>query len=382
MDAKLQALIARLHDAGPRCVLAVTGGGAGAAAWLLSVPGGSRSVLEVLVPYGEQSLCDFLGHRPASFCSAETAHLMARRALERARWLAPGAAVIGVACTASLRSDRPKRGDHRFHLALQTTQRISAYSLTLIKEARDREGEEMVLDLVLLNALAEMFGLAERLDVPLLPGEEILTETHPTEDALAALLDGRLSAVCVEGDGRLRSDAPRPLLLLPGSFNPMHRGHRTLAETASRLSGTAAAFELSIVNADKPPLAAEEVRRRMAQFAEQGPLWLTRAPTFTEKADIFPGAVFVVGADTAARILEPRFYGGSEAQLAEAMQRLRSRGCRFLVAGRVSAAGVFVGPDDLHIPAPYRDLFTAIPASEFRLDVSSTQLRKNHESDE
>ncbi|HEY7427519.1 MAG TPA: hypothetical protein VH682_25015 [Gemmataceae bacterium] len=379
MDAKLRALIARLHDAGPRCVLAITGGGAGAAAWLLSVPGGSRSVLEVLVPYGEQSLCEFLGHCPTSFCSAETAHRMARRALERARWLAPGAVVVGVGCTASLRSDRPKRGEHRFHLALQTMQCTTAYSLTLTKDARDREGEETVLDLVLLNALAEMFGVAERLDVPLLPGEEIRAETQPGEDALAALLDGRLPAVCVEGDGRLRRDAPRPRLLLPGSFNPLHHGHRTLAETVARLSERAAAFELGIVNADKPPLAAEEVRRRLAQFAGQGTLWLTRAPTFAEKAELFPGAVFVVGADTAARILEPRFYGGSETQLAEAMERLRSRGCRFLVAGRVNAEGVFVGQDDLHIPASYRDLFTALPASEFRLDISSTQLRKDHE---
>ncbi len=42
MDAELRALIARLHDAGHRCVLTVTGGGVGAAAALLSVPGGSR----------------------------------------------------------------------------------------------------------------------------------------------------------------------------------------------------------------------------------------------------------------------------------------------------------------------------------------------------
>ena len=40
---------------------------------------------------------------------------------------------------------------------------------------------------------------------------------------------------------------------------------------------------------------AEEVRRRLAQCTWRAPLWLTRAPTFAEKALLFPGVVFVVG---------------------------------------------------------------------------------------
>jgi hypothetical protein len=375
MDANLRSLIVRLHDAEYRYVLADTGGGAGAAALLLSVPGGSRSVLEVVVPYSEQSLCEFLGHTPASFCSPETALLMARRALDRARWLAPGQPLAGIACTASLCSDRPKRGDHRFHLALQTVRATTIHSLTLHKGARDRESEEWLLDLVLLNAMAQTFGLSERVEAPLLPGEDILTQTLPARDPLAALVEGTLAAVCVERDGRWRSDGPRPKLLLPGSFNPLHHGHCALAEAAGRLTGAAAAFELSIANADKPPLADEEVRQRVCQFAGHAPVWLTRAPTFAEKAELFPGAVFVVGADTAERVLQARFYSGNDAQLTEAMERLRALGCRFLVAGRVNAAGVFADLDDLKIPTSYRDLFSPISADDFRRDVSSTQLR-------
>jgi nicotinamide mononucleotide (NMN) deamidase PncC len=375
MDPMVRSLIAHLHDTPSRYVFAATGGGAGLASWLLSVPGASRTLLEVVVPYSEQALCDYLAHSPASFCSAETARLMARRALEHARWLLPGQPVAGIACTASLRSDRPKRGEHRFHLAIQTIQAMRTYSLTLTKDARDRENEEMVLDLVLLNAMAEAFGVSERVAVPLLPGEEIIAETRPTEDALAMLLEGRLSAVCVEIDGRLRSDGPRPKVLLPGSFNPIHDAHCALMEAAACLAGAPVAFELSVVNADKPPLTGEEVRRRMAQFPWPAPLWLTRAPTFADKAQLFPGAVFIVGADTAARIVQTRFYGESESQMAEALNALRRRGCRFLVAGRVNAAGEFIGLDDLAIPAAQRDLFAAIPACDFRMDLSSTQLR-------
>ena len=376
MDRQWRALISAFHAAGQCCVLAVTGGGTGAAAWLLSVPGGSRSVLEVVVPYDERSLEEFLGQRPHSFCSQETARLMARRARERARWLAPGQTVAGISCTASLRSDRPKRGEHRFHIAIQTIQHTFTYSLTLTKEARSREEEERVLDLVFLNALAQSLNLSERVDVPLLPGEAVQVERHPTDDPLAALEEGSLAAACVERDGRFRKDAPLPRLLLPGSFNPLHAGHIALAETATALTGFDAAFELTIVNADKPPLPIEEVRRRSAQLAWKAPLWLTRAPTFAAKAELFPGALFVVGADTAARIVQPRFYGGSESDLERAMNGVCGRGCRFLVAARVNTEGKFTDLDSINIPERYRTLFAPISAGRFRVDLSSTQLRE------
>jgi nicotinic acid mononucleotide adenylyltransferase len=370
-------LIARLHAAPYRYVLAATGGGSAAAGWLLSVPGGSRTLLEVVIPYSEQALVEFLARRPASFCSAETSRDMAARAWQRARWLAPCVPTAGVGCTASLRSDRPKRGDHRFHLAVQTATHTATWSLTLAKEQRDREGEEEILDRVLLNAMAESFGIAERIAVPLLPGEEIHAEVEPAADPLAALLAGRVPVVCRESDGRLRTDAPRPGLLLPGSFNPLHEGHCRLAAVAANLVNRPAALELTVINADKPPLADEEVRRRLEQFTWRAPLWLTRAPTFTEKALLFPGAVFVVGADTAERIVQPRFYG-SEERMAAALTAFREQGCRFLVAGRVDAAGAFRGLDDIPIPPAWRDLFAAIPADTFRMDISSTALRACH----
>lgn len=376
MDPQRKALISALHNEGRRWVVAVAGGGAGALGWLLSVPGGSRSILEAIVPYDERSLADFLGYSPSSFCSVDTARALARRTLDRARWLVPGEAVAALACTASLRSDRPKHGDHRFHLAVQTHQQAFTYSLTLTKDARSRAEEEIVLDLVLLNAMAEALNLSERVDVPLFPGESIQRQTHPAEDALAALFEGRLAALCLTPDGRANANAPRPQLLLPGSFNPLHAGHLALAKTASTLTGFPPAFELTIVNADKPPLPPEEVRRRISSFTWQAPVWLTRAATFTDKAELFPGTVFVVGTDTAERILQPRFYGNSPENLERALNHLRERACRFLVAGRITPKGDFIGLDNLDIPPSHRDLFAAIPPDRFRVDLCSSQLRQ------
>jgi hypothetical protein len=169
--------------------------------------------------------------------------------------------------------------------------------------------------------------------------------------------------------------ATRPAVLIPGSFNPIHVGHLGLATVAAHLVGGPVAFEMSVVNADKPPLEREEVRRRLLQFAWRAPLWLTRAPTFGEKAELFPGVVFAVGADTAARIVQPRYYEASEERMLAVLAGIRERGCRFLVAGRRGADGRFLTLADLDLPTACRDLFQAIPEAAFHIDVSSTELR-------
>ena len=197
----------------------------------------------------------------------------------------------------------------------------------------------------------------------------------PAHDLLSAFFAGQLPAVCARADGRIHVPDTSPTVLLPGSFNPLHAAHVGLARVAAELLGTHAAFELAVVNADKPPLPMEEVRRRLAQFAWLAPLWLTRVPTFREKAVLFPGATFVVGADTAARIVHHRFYENSVARMNDALACVRGQGCRFLVAGRVDASGHFLGRDDLPLPDAALDLFDAVPAERFRLDLSSTQLR-------
>jgi nicotinic acid mononucleotide adenylyltransferase len=376
MDPVTRRLIEAIHRSAGKCVLAVTGGGASAAALLLNVPGGSRTILEVIVPYNEKALVEFLGRRPAQFCSAATSRELAARSYERATWLAPGEIVLGVGCTASLATDRPKRGDHRFYLACHTIEQITTYSLTLRKGERDREAEEAVLDAVLINALAEAYGLTERVPVPLLPAEAVQVESLNTPDLIGFLVRGELPAFCAEPDGRLSKDAPRPAALLSGAFNPVHEGHWRLADTASKLLGKPVAFELSVLNVDKPVLTTSEIRRRLQQFSWRAPVWVTRTPTFAEKASVFPGAIFVVGADTAERIIAPRYYQESETRLAEALERIRQQRCRFLVAARPDGSGKPIELSDLSLPAAYRDLFSGIAKADFHMPISSTDLRQ------
>jgi hypothetical protein len=186
----------------------------------------------------------------------------------------------------------------------------------------------------------------------------------------------RATWVRQDPDGTIRVGGPRPAVLLPGSFNPLHHGHTRLAEVAAERLGEAVAFELSIANVDKPELAPEEVNRRLGQFLNRHAVYVSRAATFRAKAALFPDCVFVVGADTAARLVHPRYYGDDSAEMICALDEIAGLGCRFFVGGRVDAAGRFVDVGAVAIPAGYRDLFLGLGEREFRVDVSSTRLRQ------
>ena len=176
-------------------------------------------------------------------------------------------------------------------------------------------------------------------------------------------------AVCIGPDGTV-CDGPRPAALLSGSFNPLHHGHIALAAAATKHLGVTVHFELSVQNVDKPELAPEEAARRVARFAGVAPVWLTRAATFAAKAALFPGAAFVLGYDTAVRLIDSKYYG-DESGRDECLHSLLASGCRVVVGGRIDAGGAFRTWD----AGDFGGLFVPLTEADFRVDVSSTELR-------
>jgi nicotinamide mononucleotide (NMN) deamidase PncC len=180
MDAEMGPartdLIVAVHETPTLLVLAVTGGGVAAIGDLLTVPGASRTVLEATVPYAEAALTSLVGEPVVQATSAETAAAMAMACRRRAVVLAgPGAAVIGVACTAALVSDRPKRGEHRAHVGLCLDgEGTQVWSLLLDKGARDRAGEDRLVSDLVLHVVATACGLTGG-DVPGLGAGDRLT---------------------------------------------------------------------------------------------------------------------------------------------------------------------------------------------------------------
>jgi len=375
--AAWQQLIPALHASGRKAALAITGGGSGAVGELLRVPGGSQLLIEAQVPYDEQALAAFLGFAPAQACSSETAIAMARTARARAAKLAPaGAELVGLGATAALVSDRPRKGEHRFHIAFANAAGVAHCSCVLAKGQRDRAGQEDLVSRAIVLWLARACGVAAPSPRSLLDADEYYAETVVTAvDTIDRLLAGEHDRVTVQADGQMMLSAPQPFVLFPGSFNPMHEGHVLLARVAEELRQQPLAFEISVTNVDKPPLAGETVRNRLAQFAWKSPVELTRAPTFLEKSRLFPSATFVIGADTAERLVAPKYYGDDEFLMHVALEEIANSGSSFLVAVRIDAVGRARALDDIPVPRRYADLFTEIPEHVFRVDTSSSEIR-------
>ena len=282
-DAAIEELIEQINQTATHVVVAASGGGSRAISDFLERPGASRTLLEAVVPYSEAAMIAWLGGRPDHFCAVETARAMAVIALRRAqKYESAETPLAGIACTAGLMTDRPRRGPHRAHLAVQTAARTAAWSLELQKGRRSRAEEEQVVGRMVLNALADACGVPAQLDLPLLEGERVEHAQTIAPQPWQDLMLERAEAVCQGGEDRPMA------AIFPGAFNPLHDGHRRMAALAGEMLSVPVAVEISILNVDKPPLDYAEIERRLGQFPSQQAVWLTRPARSRRSRNGFP----------------------------------------------------------------------------------------------
>lgn len=377
MNADIQSAIQRLHDTPAMAALVVAGAGVEAVSALLGVAGASRTVLEAVVPYGQRAMVDYLGWEAVQVVNAGMAESLAAAAYARARRFraGEGGPTLGVGCTATIATDRPKRGEHRAHVAVWDGERVVTRSLVLEKGLRDRAGEERAVSELIVAALCEAAGVPAPA-VGLAEGERVEQTGHRVDRQLERLLADEVGKLTYYGPGTFAADEPLRAALLPGSFNPLHHAHVHLARIAEERLGRPVVYELSVKNVDKPTLPVEVIGERLEQFAgEKRRVVLTCAPLYRHKARLFPGCTFVIGFDTALRLIDPRYYGGDPAEMRAALAEIREAGCDFFIAGR-EIGGTFRTLADLDIPPGFEAMFGGLSEDDFRVDISSSELRE------
>ncbi len=371
--------IQEIHNLPHMLVYEFSGAGTLFLTWLHSVAGSSQTVLEASNRYAKASLTSVLGFTPVKFSSSKVAKILAQRAFARVHELAKlenlnDRPLLGLACTASIVTSKQKQGQHSCYVAIADNLGVVSYELILQKGTRNRNVEEELVSLLIFKALTEYCALKPP-SLPLMPEEEVKTYFEPSEQ-LKNLAEKKNSYLKISASGELTLiNQVANAAILSGSFNPLHKGHLELAKAAQKQLKKPVDFELPLINAEKAGINLVETLKRTRQFLGKANLYLTQAPLFSDKTTIFPKGTFIVGADTAIRLLETRFYQNSEEQMFASFNTLRQAGCCFMVAGRL-VRGQFVSLRGIEVPKNLKDLFLELPEDNFRLDISSGEIRK------
>lgn len=379
MDGARKIIVEAIHASPTQSVIYLSGGASQALGWLMSVPGASSTVLEAVVPYSRMSMVQLLGKVPASFAAQETSDSMALLAYNRALKLAvTGIPVSGIGFAGALSSNASKRGEHRCYVSARTSHHMWRSNITLSKGLRNREEEDMLSSQLLLKGIATACNISMDPLLELQENEAIkeFKQSFDEDEELEQLISGQICMKVYSFDkGHVLETGRR--VILSGSFNPLHEGHARLLEIASRIYENAfSCYEISAINADKPPLTLEQIKGRVKQFEAIGKtIIITNQPYFYKKAELLPNSTFVIGADTVARVVDPKYYGDSYERMLEVLLGVKQLGCDFLVAGR-NVGGTFKVLADFDIPVQLEGMFSPIPEELFRMDISSTEIRE------
>jgi hypothetical protein len=307
-----------INKSGKKFVLAITGGGTEAIHRWTSAGGASAALLEAIVPYNQNSFRNFVGGTPDKFCSADAARNLAMAAFQRALVVLPDhergpqfeTNLVGVGATCSLAKEGERAGrGHWVYVAVQTHNETRAFKLKLNYPYSRGAEEELAADLII-----EAIKYGARL-----PDEVVGGPTDEQIQEGMQYLDQHMQGLFLGHRNRHRiilneDHCSTPYLILPGSFRPLHKRHRDMAEAACLYLGASSAnYELSIRNVDKPILDYWDVQQRLEDLQASDrtyidSVYLTNAPRFTDKVKMFHGCTFLVGYDTMKRIADPKYY--------------------------------------------------------------------------
>lgn len=391
-DNELREVVQKIHASQYRIVLSITGGGSQAIGELLRHGDGSATLLEALVPYDKNALTDLIGREPESYCSEETAREMAMASFERALKLSnrdkdiQTRHLIGIGVTGKLVKNESEREGrkHEIYCASQSFLKTTVTHLTLL-ERRTREEEENIASLLIIHKVSQLCnidtsGMQALFSAP--EFKDIRNKVASVSPDIGNLLVNTLlqgkeaSNQAINISTPVKNKALQPGIIFAGSFNPCHKNHIEMARTAFKKYGFPVCPEISLANVDKPPIDFISLEYRLNSLKRYmsedfvGDVYLTNTPFFADKATLFPGCYFLIGADTLNRTFNNKYYREGETK-DSLLELFKAQNVRFLVFQR---KGVKFTIDE-----QIRDICKVVRLTEYQDDgTSSTQIRKKN----
>jgi hypothetical protein len=427
-DYDIYELVKKIHkftkENNKRFVIAPTGGGISSLSYLLSQPGASSTILECTVPYATESSLEYINTNNNtnyciddidSFVSIDTTNKLSDAASFRCLKLLidsnnTSCQHIGIGATANLVSNGNwKRGMHCIYVSIKSNNCMINFHMKLYKGEhplpfRTRQEEDEICGKLIVCVCAYECKILN--DVSLKDfmnnnGLDSRDELVVGNNLVHELLNEKIKNVLCHprADGSFLmipnfkfDDVQVPLVMLPGSFNPLHDGHaNALKHTIKLVDGSFGMYELSVKNATKPTLKYDEVMSRLNNFRGQkySVLLTIDAPLFITKAQNFPNTTFAMGIDTLLRLFDPQF--GDLQETVDDFKEITEKGARFIVFPRIiSSANISVDTSDTLclsrdaplslnmvkdiIPAEVLKCFIEVSNNKY-MDVSSSKLR-------
>jgi len=342
---------------------------------LWSNPGASKYLVGTSCPYSRTQLHSLLGHTPdSSYVSVGVAYDLAMasyiRAAEHKVVEGLDGDPIGVGITAAVASTRIPRGVQGVHIAVISKNKVLNQFFEF-EPKEERRAARIEQDAVISDLAKELLtqSLSPKSDTDALHTDE---EEYALE---------RFYKYPVFKTNGTRCSKTSNGVYLPASLNPIHEGHRSMCLSAENHLSTGpsrikATYLVSSKTPHKGELSVQEMLLKVGMLRAERwdhtsrPVEFTRdEPLFIDKAQKRPGSVFLIGADTMQRMLEPKWYPDSSVE--ETLVKLKNAQAQFLVMGRV-IDGDFITCRDIAVPWVHQDLFRPFGG---RMDISSTELR-------
>lgn len=337
-----------------------------------SNPGSSQYIVGCYTPYLRDELHSFIGYKPetsytSDIVSMDLAMAAYIRSSEYKVIKKSEGDPIGIGISAAVASVSFSRGEQRAWISIITKDNIICDKITFVK----RIGKESRIsqDKLITNKTLSML-------------RDVLKNDNSLFDNCYNKAIERFYKYPIfktNGTRHPRSEGGKGAVYLPATLNPIHDGHRLMCSEAENLlsptvGNVKASYLVSSYSPHKGYLSLQEMLFKAGMLKAEKWLGQSRSvefthdePLFIDKARRRPGSIFLIGADTMQRLLDPNWGPDINEMLLE-MKELK---VSFLVMDRV-VNGEVLSCNNLSESIRDTGIFTAFGK---RIDISSTTLR-------